>query len=346
MLPDVMSHLSRLVSFDTCNPPRRIGAADGVVEYVAGVLRGAGFGVEVTDLDQGRVNVLATRGSAGVLVDCHLDTVPIGEGWSGDPFSLRVEHGRAIARGACDVKGAGACILAACEATRGDASVLFSTDEEAGTSHCVRTFVEGLDQEPELAIVSEPTGCRVVNRHRGILSAMLEFEGDGGHASMALGSRRSALHDAVAWGAAALDHPLARESRFNIGVIEGGTKANVVADRARVTFGARPEGGVEPATLLETLLTLIPEGARARASTRFVAAGLSNEPDHPALRALGPRAGEGVDFWTEAALFAQGGIPAVVFGPGDIAQAHAPDEFVTTDQLEQAALAYARLFAT
>ena len=134
----MIEHLGRLVSMDTTNPPRAIGADHPVLGYAGEALTSSGFQVSVEDLGSGSVNLHARRGASRTLVNCHLDTVPPDAGWVGDPLELRVEGGRAIGLGACDIKGAAACVLAACERTSDPGAILFSTDEEAGTGACVR----------------------------------------------------------------------------------------------------------------------------------------------------------------------------------------------------------------
>ncbi len=350
MLGRITEHLRKLVACDTTNPPRAIGADHAALVYVRGILDSCGFAIELRDLGAGSVNLYARRGSADTLVNCHLDTVPPDGGWNRDPLDLLVENGQAIGLGACDIKGAAACILAACEASNGDAAVLFTTDEEGGPSACVRTFLDERRAVYLGVIVSEPTGACAVLEHRGIVSCQVEFRGQGGHAS--LGNGRSALHDAVVWGARALeaaaDAERAGESwRLNLGHAEGGTKPNMVASSARVRFGVRPGAGADAEGMLRAIRAVTPEGSNAEWTTRFTAPALRETPASRALGGtLGVEIAPGVDFWTEAALFAGAGIPAVVFGPGDIAQAHAPGEFVPLADLQIAASVYRRLFST
>ncbi|MDN5782413.1 MAG: M20/M25/M40 family metallo-hydrolase, partial [Luteimonas sp.] len=118
MLDQVLQHLTALVSFDTRNPPRRIGVG-GIFDYLRAQL--PDFRVEVVDHGDGAVSLFAVRGAPDVLFNVHLDTVPSSPAWSADPFTLRVTRSRAIGLGACDIKGAAACLVAAAQATRGAA---------------------------------------------------------------------------------------------------------------------------------------------------------------------------------------------------------------------------------
>ena len=343
-----LARLAVLVACDTRNPPRGPGVGNAL-DVVRAVL-GRGFSFEETDLGDGCVCLLAVRGSPRLLFNCHLDTVPPGEGWTRDPLALDVHDGRAVGLGACDVKGAAAALLAAAALTTGPAALLFTTDEEHGTSRCVRSFLEGRPSF-DAVVVAEPTGCRAVSAHRGVVSVAGTFAGTPGHASRAEAGA-SALHHAVRWGAAALaaagEHEAAGGVRFNLGRVEGGTKANVVAASAEVVWGARPPPEIPLEPLVESLQASAPDPARVRWERRFTGPALPARPED--LDAAGRLAadlrlppGPPVDFWTEAALFSEAGYPALVYGPGDIAQAHAPDEWVAREQLGQAVEAYTRL---
>ncbi|MCA9294039.1 MAG: acetylornithine deacetylase [Phycisphaerales bacterium] len=344
-MPDeVLEHLRALVRHDTTNPPRDPARVGAIVDYVMRSLQGAGCTVHVDDLGSGCVNVLATRDSPRLLINCHLDTVPTDGGWSRDPFALAVKHGRAIGLGACDVKGAAACLLAALHRTKGPAAVLFTTDEEAGQATCVRTFLRAVPSWVQRVVVSEPTQCQVVTEHRAVLTATRVFLGDGGHTSQPLNGHRSAIHDAMQWSARCLDDPVLRAERLNFGAISGGVKANVVAATASLTYGLRPSAAQSLAALQDRLAAHTPDGARTQATERFRAPGL-HPSGHDFAAELAVPQGSPVDFWTEAALFAEAGLPAAVFGPGDIAQAHTPYEFIELEQLERASDTYTHLFS-
>ena len=156
---------------------------------------------------------------------------------------------RAIGLGACDIKGAAAAMLTAASMSDGDAAFLFTSDEEANDARCIAAFLSDPRREYDAVIVAEPTRCEAVLAHRGISSVLLKFRGEAGHASGAGALQANALHQAMRWGANALDVVEAESSarfggltglRFNIGRVEGGIKANVVAPAAEVRFGFRP----------------------------------------------------------------------------------------------------------
>lgn len=350
MLADVLGHLAALVSFDTRNPPRRIGSG-GIFDYIRAQL--PGFRSTLSDHGDGAVSLLAVRGAPRRLFNVHLDTVPASPGWTSDPLALRVERDRAIGLGACDIKGAAAGLLAAAQATRGDAAFLFTSDEEANDPRCVAAFL-ARDRGFDAVIVAEPTRCAAVSAHRGISSVRLRFRGEAGHASGAHALQANALHQALRWGGKALDLVEAEAGtrfggltglRFNVGKIEGGIKANVIAPSAEVRFGFRPLPSQDIDGLHQRFAACAPAGVLARYEETFRGPPLpGGDPEQAGQREHAARAlaqsldlppGAAVDFWTEAALFSQAGLAAIVYGPGDIAQAHAADEWIALEQLQR-----------
>lgn len=348
LLDATLQHLRALVSFDTRNPPRAIGTG-GLFDYVRAQL--PGFEVTVTDYGAGAVTLHAVRGAPKYLFNVHMDTVPDSPDWSADPHLLRITADRAVGLGACDIKGAAAALLAVAQASDGGMALLLSTDEEANDARCIAGFLAE-PRDYQAVIVAEPTKGEAVLAHRGIQSVLMRFAGHAGHASGEQKPSDSALHQAVHWGDAALDFVAAQSHqrfggltglRFNIGRIEGGIKANMIAPSAEVRFGCRPLPTMDPDRLLEDFRTLVevppaefaetfrgaslPAGDTATAETRrLLARDLADELDIPI--------GNAVDFWTEAALFSAAGYTAFVYGPGDIAQAHSADEWVSLGQLQ------------
>ncbi len=360
-----LEHLRALVGFDTRNPPRDITPSHPIVEYLVAHL--PGFDVEVEDLGEGCVWVYATRGPVAdaTLINCHFDTVPTAGTWERDPFELLVEGDRAIGLGACDIKGAAACMLAAAARTTGPAALLFSSDEEAGSSTCVKAFTARYADVHREVVVCEPTGCRAVLAHRGIVTCSGAFNGTPGHASHPRALTDSAVHAATRWAFAAQQDAgdvLARTDElelpgvsFNLGRIEGGMKPNMIADSCHVRWGVRPSPRDEPEALLARLCAHAEEG-RVEWTRGFFGPTLPAPRDGaPGAQRLdesrrfaeriGLEIGASVDFWTEAALFSQAGMTALVCGPGDIAQAHAGGEWVALEQLERAERVYTRVMS-
>jgi acetylornithine deacetylase len=191
--------------------------------------------------------------------------------------------------------------------------------------------------------------------HRGYLSVKGWFEGTPGHSSEARALDENAIHGLMRWGEAALG--VARSlktsqedpgSCFNIGRVEGGTKSNVIAGRGYVHWSARLAPGQSNRAFLKSLEGCVPKGVKARWEVPFAgkplpASGQDSAAAEAFVREQGLEAGRPVDFWTEASIFSAAGLPALVLGPGDIAQAHQTDEWVALDQLQRAHAIYSNL---
>jgi acetylornithine deacetylase len=297
--------------------------------------------------------VFARWGTPRLILNAHLDTVPVAPGWTDDPFTARIEGNKLIALGSADTKGAAAAILAALgEVQPRDVGVLFSGDEERGTLAMRHFLASGRWTGAERAIVCEPTSLRVGTRHRGIVALEATATSAGGHSSRAdampspigILSRLGAALDE--WGRKARETGPEgfRGLCLNLAKVDGGTAFNIIPTSATLHASLRPPPGASLAGLRAAIEALWRAHA-PEAKLRFV---LDNEPFQTLApeRFIGllPAAAAPVDlaYWTEAALFAAAGVDAVVFGPGDIAVAHAPDEFVPLDQLREAAAIFTR----
>jgi len=351
----ILGHLEALVGFDTQNPPRLIRGDSEIFRY-CNDQAGAGFQIRTWDHGDGHVSWFAVRGKPRVLFNVHLDTVPDGNGWSGDPHKLSVANGRAYGRGACDIKGAAAVLLTLARQTDGPLALLFTSDEEGAGGCCVANFLDSGEAEPfEQIIVAEPTNCKAVLGHRGYLSVKTRFHGASGHSSEARALQENANHQMAGWAAAALQLASERKQAsgdpgtcMNIGVVEGGSKSNVIAGHSFVHWSARLRPGESNEEFLQTIQRCVLPGSNVDWEVPFQgeplpAAGKDNLVSRRFCEAQGLPVGEPVDFWTEASLFSAAGIPAIVLGPGDIGQAHITDEWVALEQLETAHKLYQRV---
>jgi acetylornithine deacetylase len=352
------SLLATLVAFDTQNPSGDEGA---IVEWLAARLDALGAARVETFATGGHHAVYAVFGaSPSLLLNAHVDTVPANAGFTSKPHELIVRDGRLQALGAADTKGAIACILGALETCRGGGTsvrgvaVLFSGDEESG-NHVMRAF---LDSERAAglthAIACEPTECRVGVRHRGIAVARATFHSPGGHSSRAddlaapvVSAARAAvaLH---AWGQRYrhAGPPGYEGLCVNVAAIDGGVAFNVVPTHAVLTLSFRPWPGAGVVALLDEAKGIASAAAAPDPlawEVVFANPPLATRDARAFDRWLPERGAVDLQFWTEAALLSSAGIDAVVFGPGAIAQAHGPDEYVELAQLVEAHDAFVRV---
>ena len=369
----VRSLLEDLIRIDSVNPSiDACAAGEGeLAAFVAAEARSIGLETELDEALPGRPNVIATLDPPGavreLLIEVHLDTVAV----AGSALEPRFESGRVHGRGACDVKGGLAAVLHALELLQASDDLrtrvvlLAAVDEEvgfAGVSHHVTTHPATADA----AVVVEPTGLAVVVAHRGCVRLVLETSGRAAHTSRPdLG--RNAIVDMMAvlehlrtWNErrnAGRRHPFCDGSLLTVSGIAGGSGVNVVPDHCTATLDFRTVPDEDPAAVLREI-----EGVLARSAGDGIAAGvqevllldwgLDTAPDHPvvlaassALTARGRAVSvEGAPYGTDASKISRGaGVPAIVLGPGDIAQAHTDDEWIAIDEVADAALIYAQL---
>ncbi len=301
--------------------------------------------------------VYARYGTPRLLVNAHLDTVPPNADWSSDPFVPRIEGDRLYALGAADTKGAAAAILSALDDAKPvDTGILFSGDEEH-SSVVMRAFVESEHLRGlERAIVCEPTSLRVGSRHRGIASFLVDATSPGGHSSRAdftpapiamLSRLAVALDD---WARARRDvGPEGFKGMcVNLAKMDGGVAFNVIPAHAQLCVSLRPPPGTDSAAIraeLEALVRSSFDGAHARFTRDNPPFGTRDLTAFEPLLGAAAKAPVDLAFWTEAALLSEKGVDAVVFGPGDIAQAHAPNEWVPLAELHQAREIFRAIFA-
>jgi acetylornithine deacetylase len=351
----LLAHLEALVACDTQNPPRAIDGDSPVMAYCSQVA-GPSCKIHIWDHGNGHVTWYAVRGKPQILFNVHLDTVPVGEGWSSDPHQLRVENNRAYGRGTCDIKGAAAALLTLAEQGAPHLALLFTTDEEGAGGCCVSRFLEtGEAGRYEQVVVAEPTSCEAVLGHRGFLSVKARFRGTPGHSSEARALRENANHQMARWAARAVQLAESRKSApddpgtcLNIGLVQGGTKSNVIAGSAFVHWSARLQPGESNEAFLEDIEACADADARVNWEVPFrgsplPAAGRDDRTARAWCAARQLPVGRPVDFWTEAALFSAAGLPALVLGPGHITQAHQTDEWVALTQLDQALDLYGKM---
>lgn len=363
-----VSLAKKLIAFNTVSRNSNLELIDAAKD----VLVSAGATVRFTfDRDRTKANLFATIGPEqddGLVLSGHTDVVPVeGQDWSTDPFTPVIRDERLYGRGAADMKGFLAVTLAlapevAALNLRRPIHFAFSFDEEVGCTG-VRHLLADLQAagiKPALAVIGEPTEMRVVSAHKSGSVIETLIRGREGHSSApALGA--SAVMMAGEFVAVLARYQtllMAEQDSFfdppyttlQANVISGGTAVNVLARDARLIWEYRALPHQDPATILrgvemdaeEAILRRYRKGAPEAAIRTSVCAaypGLAHDPGSPALRLACAVAGSNrsysVSYGTEAGLFQQAGIPAVICGPGSITQAHKADEFIALEQLGQ-----------
>ncbi len=357
----------RLIGFDTTSR----GSNLSLIAFAQEVLEEAGARCRLTyDDARAKANLFASFGpdeDGGIVLSGHSDVVPVdGQDWSSDPFMPEVRDGKLYGRGSADMKGfLGTALSLVNEIARiklkTPLHVALSYDEELGCGGVGRLLADlgeaGI--RPELAIIGEPTLMRVVGAHKAGAVLTTRCCGREGHSS-APDKGASAVMMAGEFVAhlAALGEELKsdRDPRFDppyttlqANRIAGGTAVNVLAREAVVTWEYRALPDRDTKALLKRIEThvvrdILPKYRQGAPDACFETTldvaypGLCFHEDSPALDLVREITGmnevEAVSYGTEAGLFQNAGIPAVICGPGSIDQAHKADEFVALSELE------------
>src|SRR5262245_2363535 len=359
----------RLIAFDTVSRNSNLE----LISFAANLLESAGARLRLTyDERRGKANLFATLGpdrDGGYVLSGHSDVVPVdGQDWSSNPFTAEIRDGRLYGRGAADMKGFIATALAllpdfASLDLKRPLHFAFSYDEEVGCVG-VRRLLDDLRTagiKPALAIIGEPTSMRVVGAHKAGAVIETVAKGREGHSSApSRGANAVMMAGEFIASLAALGEELKQDrdeffeppyTTIQASVVSGGTAVNVLAREARVVWEYRALPDQDEKAIFARaqaraadILPRYREGApEADFATQIHASypGLVRDVDSPAVRLACTLSGSNdvhtVSYGTEAGLFQQAGIPAVVCGPGSIHVAHKADEFVELDQLNACA---------
>ena len=356
--------LAELIALPSVNPaflPARhpLAGEKRMADFLAATAAKAGLDVEFQKVLPGRSNVIArltpkNKIQKTILLAPHLDTV----GAEGTKFIPQRKNGRLHGRGACDTKGSVAAMfctlgeLAKAKARPQATEIIFAglIDEEhaqAGSRALVANQFRA-----DLAIVGEPTKLRIVTAHKGSLWLSLETHGKSAHgATPQLG--KNAVHemarivDALETDYAAQlrkrKHKLLGAGTVNVGKISGGAQPNIVPAACVIEVDRRTiPGETEKSVHAEIAALLAAKKLSAKISSAKLAPALPMETDvtlplvQQFFRAVKQSRPVGVDYFCDASVFSAAGIPSVVFGPGDIAQAHTADEWISLAEVERA----------
>lgn len=370
-MSDILARTKQILADLVAFPSISADGNRAVTEHIAALLGAAGVPYWLEpDATGTKLNLFATIGPdvpGGVVLSGHTDVVPVaGQPWTSDPFTMVERDGRLYGRGTCDMKGfVAACIAMAPVFAARDLNVpvhfAFTYDEEIGClgAQALTASLVARGIKPTAAIIGEPSMMQPVEGHKGCFEYTTRFTGLEGHGSspdlgvnaveyaarwaMRLAELREVLKTRTPPGSA-FQPP---HSTINIGVLTGGVAHNVIPGAARLEWEMRPVTP-EDAAFVKAELAALRDQMRPQMQAGFPQAaietetiaevvGLTPDPDSAATRLVMDLTGANraglVPFGTEAGLFQQIGIPSVICGPGDIAQAHKPDEFLSLDQL-------------
>jgi acetylornithine deacetylase len=362
--------LRDLVALPSVNPmgrdlPSELIYEHRVTGYLEGFFRGLGVPYERQTIAPGRDNIVARCDLPGarktLMMEAHQDTVPV-DGMTIEPFGARIEGNRLYGRGACDIKGGMAAMLATFarivkEKPAGAANLVMActVDEEhtfLGVQELVKRGVKA-----DYAVVAEPTLLNIVHAHKGVARWKLSTTGRSCHSSAPeqgvnaiyrMGKVLTLIECYAEELRASRTDPLLGPATISVGRIDGGSSVNTVPDRCRIEIDRRIIPGEKPeeaprqlAEFLERAgidipLDMTPLWINAPALSPRGSEDLVKRLGESINAVRGKHTVHPVPYGTDASTIAEGGVPAVVFGPGNIAQAHTCDEWLPLDELEQA----------
>ena len=361
-------YLEKLLSFDTTSA----NANSEMIKWVETELLSFGASVKIIpNVDESKANLFATLGPkdiGGVMLSGHTDVVPVtGQAWTVPAFSMTQRDGKIFGRGTADMKGfiaamMNAAKLASTQTLKTPLHLALSYDEEIGCIG-VRSMIDMLSNapiRPQMCIVGEPTGLAVATGHKGKIAARAKCTGRAGHSALApfavnalylaneFITELRKVQDVLRLGVVQdLDYDVPYTT-LHVGRIAGGGALNIVPHSCELDFEIRNLAQDNPAEILEKLrqaADLIALSARNVSSEANIEIevfntypGLDTPSSAPVVgfvkSLMGANGTIKVAYGTEGGLFDQSlGVPTVVCGPGDMAQGHKPDEFITEAQL-------------
>jgi acetylornithine deacetylase len=363
----LMEHMQSLLSLPTISSSN--AALDmsnmPVIEYLHEQFSALGFSCEIVPCESThgniKANLIATLGSGpgGLVLAGHTDTVPMNpELWSVNPLAVTEKDNRLYGLGSTDMKGFFALILEAAKGfldqpLRQPLIVLATADEETSMSGA-RKIAEIGRPKARFAIIGEPTGMRPIRAHKGVMMESIRLQGRSGHSSdPSLGiNAMEAMHDVMA---ELMKYRSELQQRYrsplfaidiptmNFGCIHGGDNPNRICGHCELEFDIRLLPGMEAELLRDQIRTrLQPMAERWKVGFEFTplfpgAPAFICPADSDLVKTaerLTGHTAETVAFGTEAPFLQNMGIDTIVLGPGDIEQAHQPDEYLALDRVQ------------
>lgn len=364
MPPELIPMLERMIALPSVSStdPKIDSSNKAVIDELASWLDPMGFDIEVMAVpgEADKYNLLATLGSGpgGLVLAGHTDTVPYDEGlWQHDPFKLHEQDNKFFGLGTTDMKG---FFPIAIEAVKGfldtplqqPLMILATADEETSMSGA-RALVDSGKPKARYAIIGEPTGMKPVRMHKGITMEAVQIHGVSGHSSdPSLGKNAmEAMHDVIteimAWREQLqnkYNNPLFEVPvpSLNLGCIHGGDNPNRICGHCELQFDIRPLPGMKLEDLryeIRQFLKPVSEKHKLDIELNSLFPGIpAFETDAQAelvqvAEKLTGHNASAVAFGTEAPFLTQLGAETLVLGPGDIDQAHRPDEYLSQDRI-------------
>ena len=362
-LPSMKEQFAALIAVPSvsCTQPTLDQSNRGVIDLLASWLGDLGFNCDIQQVSPGKFNLLASFGSGpgGLVLAGHSDTVPYDEAlWQTDPLKLTEVDNRWVGLGSCDMKGFFALVIEAVrplldQPFKQPLLILATCDEETSMAGA-RALVEAGRPLGRAAVIGEPTGLKPIRMHKGVMMERIEILGQSGHSSdPSLGhSALEAMHDAIS-ELKGLRQQWLNEYRnpqfsvpqptLNFGCIHGGDNPNRICGQCSLEFDLRPLPGMDPnglRAIIRSKLQPLAERHQVKIDFAPIAAGVppfeqdaDAELVRVAERLTGHRA-QAVAFGTEAPYLQQLGCETLVLGPGDIACAHQPGEYLEMSRLQ------------
>ena len=373
MALDLLELERKLIGFDTVSRNSNLAMA----EFVLDTLKRLGMAAELIASPTGsHADVFATLGPldrGGLMLAGHMDVVPVeGQAWDSDPFLLTERGGKFYGRGTADMKSFIAQAILAAESVRHRTlsvplHLAFTYDEEVGckgAGQLMRALQQGRRPLPLCAVVGEPTNFQVFTRHKGYAACTVVIKGVEGHSGKP-GMGANAIQQAALVVAKLREIEEERKrnrsadgtfevpyTTVNVGMIHGGTALNIIPNQCKVHFEYRTMPGEDPDYVLQQVQGYVREALLPAFKKQHPEVDISVERDHNGLPMVAPQ-GSSIEalaleltrntrtgaapYYTEGAIYNETGIPTVVCGPGDIDQAHCPNEFIAREQLERGA---------
>jgi succinyl-diaminopimelate desuccinylase len=380
MKTEITEFLAELVKAKSVNPP---GDTRDVIEVIRRKLTSAGLEVKLLSVDEDKPNIVAKLGPAQpkkkleLLYNSHVDTVPVGEieKWKHDPFGAEVENGKMYGRGIADAKGSVAGMVMATKALAdsnielmGNLVINPVSDEEVGGFKGAQHVLDSGEINPDYVVVGEITANKIAIAEKGIIWFKITTEGRTAHASTPWDGINAIdkminllkmIDNRVVEQLKQRKHPLTPPPSMNIGMITGGVKTNVVADKCEVTIDRRilPNETIEGATkeLQDVIDYMKKQDSDFKAKMEVLLTGspIETSDDSPIVKmAQEVCSSRGISDKpvgylqaSDGRFYAEKGIPTILLGPGLAELAHSPDEWIDPEEVVEATKIYSLLAA-